>query len=72
VSHQAVRCGFIFLSHSGSLAIKNKAADDRLKAHPKGANQRRPALRYHYGFTAMPCSERVGLRSPINIILLEY
>ena len=39
VSHQAVRCGFIFMSHSGSMAIKNKPANDRLKAHPKGANQ---------------------------------
>jgi len=40
VSHRAVRCGFIFMSHSGSMAIINKAADDRLKAHPKGVNQR--------------------------------
>ena len=40
VSHQAVRCGHIFMSKSGSLASKNRAADDRLKAHPKGANQR--------------------------------
>ena len=39
MSHQAVRCGFIFLSHSGSMAIENKAADDRLKPHSEGANQ---------------------------------
>ena len=39
VSHQAVRCGFIFVSHSGSMANKNRIADNRLKAHPKGAIQ---------------------------------
>jgi len=40
VSHQAVGDGFIFMSHSGFMATTNKAADDRLKTRPKGANQR--------------------------------
>ena len=53
VSHQAVRCGFIFVSHSGSMANKDKTADDRLKAHPKGANQRvqHHAVTARYGTT---------------------
>jgi hypothetical protein len=30
---------FYFYEEWWSMVIKNKAADDRLKAHPKGANQ---------------------------------
>jgi len=39
VSHQAVRCGFHFYESKWFYGDKNKIVDDRLKAHPKGANQ---------------------------------
>jgi len=30
---------WFFFNHSGSMAMKNKAADNRLKAHAKGVTQ---------------------------------
>jgi hypothetical protein len=64
VSHQAVRCGFIFMSHSGSMANKNRAAGDRLKAHPKGANQHlQPCVLAARHGTTMASQRRLDLKA---------